>query len=66
MTNQIKGRKEKIELKEKYTNSVSLWKFQKRIDKFKEEILNLKPANGKKLEEDILIIKSNFNKKGIR
>lgn len=66
MTNQIKGRKEKIELKEKYTNSVSLWKFQKRIDKFKEEILNLKPANGKKPEEDILIIKSNFNKKGIR
>lgn len=66
MTNQIKGRKEKIKFKENYTNSVTIWKFQKRIDKFKEELLNLKPSNGKKPEEDLLIIKSNFNKKGIR
>lgn len=43
----------KIKLKDEYANSVSIWKFQKRINKFKDDLLNLKSANEKKPEEII-------------
>ena len=66
ITNRIKGREVKIGLKEEYTNSVFIWKFQKRINKFKDDLLNLKLANGNKPEEYNLILKSKVNKEGIK
>lgn len=41
----------KIKLKDEYAASVSIWKFQKRINKLNNDLLNLKSANGKKPEE---------------
>ena len=64
--NLIKGREVKITLKEDYTDSVSIWKFQKRIDKFKDDILNLKSANGKKPDEHYLILKYKVNKESLK
>lgn len=58
ITNRIKGREVKIGLKEEYTNSVFIWKFQKRINKFKDDLLILKLANEKKPEMNNLNLKS--------
>lgn len=55
-----------IELKEDYTNSVSTWKFQKRINKFKDDHLNLKLVNGNKPEKYNLNLKSIVNKEDIK
>ena len=64
--NLIKDREIKIKFKEDYNDSVSIWKFQKRIDKFKEEFLDIKPANGKKTEEYNLMLKSKVNSEVIK
>ena len=66
ITNRIKGREVKIGLKEEYTNSVFIWKFQKRINKFKDDLLILKLANEKKPEEYNLNLKSKVDMEVIK
>ena len=67
ITNRIRGSEVKIGLKEDYTNSVSIWKFQKRIDKIKDDLLNLKLANGNKPEDyNLLNLKSKVDMEVIK